>query len=123
MKKHSILQKQMEEQGCALNGLVVEVLSGTQATGKGNKTTLTRVDNRDWNSVGDHIMYLHDQDKKKQIRVILLWSYYLKDLDRFDALPGTIPTVKRTGESVVAVGDSPARKKGRPGPASFATIS
>jgi hypothetical protein len=33
--------------GCALNGLLAEILSGTQVTGKGIKTTLAKVTNAD----------------------------------------------------------------------------
>jgi hypothetical protein len=58
--------------GYALNGLLAEVLSSTQITGKRIKTTLAKVTNADWNPVIDNIVYVYGIDKKKQIRVILV---------------------------------------------------
>jgi hypothetical protein len=102
--------------GYALNGLLIEMLSSTQITGKGIKTILAKVTNADWNLVIDNIVYIYDIDKKKQIRVILIWNYYLKNLYRSDTLPDSIPTIKRTGEGVILIKDSPSSKKDKSGP-------
>lgn len=51
--------------GYAMNGLMAEVLPGTQAIGNGIKTTLGRMDNRDWRETVSHVVYLYNLDKKK----------------------------------------------------------
>jgi hypothetical protein len=107
--------------GYAMNGLMAEVLPGTQAIGNGIKTTLGRVDNRDWRETVSHVVYLYNLDKKKQIKVILLWGYFLKDRHRTDAIRGSIPNIKRTREGVIVIRDSPARKKGKSDPSATIT--
>jgi hypothetical protein len=104
-----------------MNGLMAEVLPGTQAIGNGIKTTLGRVDNRDWRETVSHVVYLYNLDKKKQIKVILLWGYFLKDRHRTDAIRGSIPNIKRTREGVIVIRDSPARKKGKSDPSATIT--
>jgi hypothetical protein len=59
------------------------------------------------------ILHLHHADRKRQIRVYLLYCYNLKTLEVTDSMPGTIPVIKRCGEGVIIHGDSPIRKKGK----------
>ena len=96
-----------------LQELSAETLYTTQNINQALKHTLDQADQESWNPVLAHLAHLHEVDPRKQLRVHLVFSYAMKSLERDDDMPGVIPTVKRSAENVVVLGESPIKKKAK----------
>ena len=90
-----------------------EVLYTGQAHIHALRNTLESLEPGSWDAVISSINVLFAENKKRQIRVNLIYSYHPKALEVTDSMPDALPSIKRSVESVRIPGDSPAKKKGR----------
>jgi hypothetical protein len=109
-----IAARSLGQTSCTLKDVEAEVLYTGQAKIHALKTTFDELEVASWDAVIDSILSLDEEDKRRQIRVNLVYFYRPKALEVTDCMPDVLPAIKRGGEGVLLPGESPAKKKGKP---------
>jgi hypothetical protein len=90
-----------------------KVLYANQARQNTLKITFNELEKTSWDTIYNNILYLHYTDRKRQIRVYLLYYYNLKTLEVTDSILNNILVIKRGGEGIIILRKSPVKKKGK----------